>query len=211
MARANPADCSVRIFSPRRGGSEFAPVPGMSLIRRLSQGSAKVALTVAIGSGSVAAFQLVSVKDEIAIGQQAQQELRRETPQVGDARVREYVSRPRHPTGAARVRGAIPVQLLDRRLRRTECVRAAGRPGLGASRHSRRGRQRIAGRRRHRARDRAHRRAPRGAADHQGHGRQRPAGPAGRRAGQRGRGRGRGADGGRPHRQQRDAEVLERR
>ncbi|AMY09777.1 TPR repeat-containing protein YfgC precursor [Luteitalea pratensis] len=64
----------------------------MAMIRRLSQRSAKVVLTIAIGSGSVAAFQLVSVKDEIAIGQQAQQELRRETPQVGDARVRQYVS-----------------------------------------------------------------------------------------------------------------------
>ena len=74
------------------GGSDFAPTADMSLIRRLSQGSAKVALTVAIGSGSVAAFQLVSVKDEIAIGNQAQQELRRETPQVRDAGVREYVA-----------------------------------------------------------------------------------------------------------------------
>lgn len=51
-----------------------------------------MALTAAIASGSVAAFQLVSVRDEIAIGQQAQQELRRETPQVRDAQVREYVS-----------------------------------------------------------------------------------------------------------------------
>lgn len=64
----------------------------MSVFRRLSQGSARVALTVAIGSGSVAAFQLVSVKDEIEIGRQAQQEVRRETPQVRDARVREYIS-----------------------------------------------------------------------------------------------------------------------
>jgi hypothetical protein len=53
----------------------------MSWIRQLSQGSARVALTAAIGSATVAAFQLVSVKDEIAIGQQAQQEIRRETPQ----------------------------------------------------------------------------------------------------------------------------------
>ena len=64
-----------------------------------------MALAVACGSGSVAAFQLVSVKDEIAIGQQAQQELRRETPQVGDARVREYISTigsrlARHASGA---------------------------------------------------------------------------------------------------------------
>ena len=77
----------------------------MSWIRQLSQGSARVALTAAIGSATVAAFQLVSVKDEIAIGQQAQQEIRRETPQVRDARVRDYVSGigrelARHASGA---------------------------------------------------------------------------------------------------------------
>jgi beta-barrel assembly-enhancing protease len=64
----------------------------MSLLRRLSEGSLKVALSMAIVSGSVAAFQLVSVKDEIAIGSQAQQEIRRQMPQVDDPQVRRYVS-----------------------------------------------------------------------------------------------------------------------
>lgn len=47
--------------------------------------------TVALGSGSVAAFQLVSVRDEIQLGQQAQQEVRKQTPEVPDAAVRQYV------------------------------------------------------------------------------------------------------------------------
>lgn len=46
---------------------------------------------VALGSGSVAAFQLVSVRDEIQLGQQAQQEVRKQTPEVRDAAVRGYV------------------------------------------------------------------------------------------------------------------------
>lgn len=46
-----------------------------------------------MGSGSVAAWQLVSVQDEIRIGQQAQQEIRKQTPEVRDAAVRQYVSR----------------------------------------------------------------------------------------------------------------------
>jgi predicted Zn-dependent protease len=50
-------------------------------------------LGLALGSGSVAAFQLVSVEDEIRIGQQAQQQIRQQTPQIRDAAVREYVSR----------------------------------------------------------------------------------------------------------------------
>lgn len=49
-------------------------------------------MALALGSGSVAAFQLVSVRDEIEIGQQAQQEIRQQTPEVRDAAVREYVS-----------------------------------------------------------------------------------------------------------------------
>lgn len=54
--------------------------------------SGAVTLALALGSGSVAAFQLVSVRDEIQIGQQAQREIRQQTPQVRDASVREYVS-----------------------------------------------------------------------------------------------------------------------
>ena len=49
-------------------------------------------LTMAIGSASVAAFQLVSVRDEIEIGQKAQQEIRQQTPEVRDAQVRHYVA-----------------------------------------------------------------------------------------------------------------------
>ena len=49
-------------------------------------------LTMALGSASVAAFQLVSVRDEIEIGQQAQQEIKRQTPEVRDTQVRQYVA-----------------------------------------------------------------------------------------------------------------------
>lgn len=58
-----------------------------------SRRSGAVTLVIAMASGSVAAFQLVSVQDEIRIGQQAQQEIRRQTPEVRDGAVREYVSR----------------------------------------------------------------------------------------------------------------------
>lgn len=58
-----------------------------------SRRSGAVTLVIAMASGSMAAFQLVSVQDEIRIGQQAQQEIRRQTPEVRDGAVREYVSR----------------------------------------------------------------------------------------------------------------------
>lgn len=58
----------------------------------ITRRSGAVTLALALGSGSVAAFQLVSVRDEIQIGQQAQQEIRQQTPEVRDASVREYVS-----------------------------------------------------------------------------------------------------------------------
>jgi predicted Zn-dependent protease len=44
-------------------------------------------------SASATAVQLVSVADEIAIGRQAQVEVKKETPQVTDAAVRAYVAR----------------------------------------------------------------------------------------------------------------------
>jgi predicted Zn-dependent protease len=77
----------------------------MALLRTLSQGPVSLALAVALGSGGVAAFQLISVKDEIAIGTEVQQDVRRQTPQVGDPLVREYVSDlgtrlARHASGA---------------------------------------------------------------------------------------------------------------
>lgn len=49
-------------------------------------------LCVALGSGSVAAWQLVSVHDEIQIGREAQTELLRQLPQVSDPTIRGYVS-----------------------------------------------------------------------------------------------------------------------
>jgi beta-barrel assembly-enhancing protease len=52
------------------------------------------AATVAglLGSATVAGFQLISVKDEIAIGQQAQQEIRQQVPELTDGATREYVT-----------------------------------------------------------------------------------------------------------------------
>jgi predicted Zn-dependent protease len=58
-----------------------------------SRRSGAVTVAAAVLSGSVAAFQLVSVQDEVRIGQQAQQEIRRQTPEVRDPAVRDYVSR----------------------------------------------------------------------------------------------------------------------
>lgn len=64
----------------------------MNRLTSWTRRASALTLTTAIGSASVAAFQLVSVRDEIAIGQQAQEEVRKQTPQIGDAQVREYVS-----------------------------------------------------------------------------------------------------------------------
>jgi predicted Zn-dependent protease len=58
-----------------------------------SRRSSVATLVLALSSGSVAAYQLVSVQDEIRIGQEAQQQIRRQTPEVRDAAVRQYVSR----------------------------------------------------------------------------------------------------------------------
>jgi beta-barrel assembly-enhancing protease len=51
------------------------------------------ALFAVIFAGSVAAIDLISVADEIAIGKQAQAQVRRETPELKDATVRAYVTR----------------------------------------------------------------------------------------------------------------------
>jgi predicted Zn-dependent protease len=59
---------------------------------RVTRSSTALTLCVALGSGSVAAWQLVSVRDEIQIGREAQAELLRELPQVRDPTVRAYVS-----------------------------------------------------------------------------------------------------------------------
>jgi predicted Zn-dependent protease len=49
--------------------------------------------TGAVFSRSVGAIQLISVADEIAIGKQAQAEVRKETPELKDAAVQAYISR----------------------------------------------------------------------------------------------------------------------
>jgi predicted Zn-dependent protease len=48
---------------------------------------------VVLLSATASAIQLVSVADEIAIGRQAQAQVRRETPELPDAAVRSYVAR----------------------------------------------------------------------------------------------------------------------
>jgi len=53
----------------------------------------RVGLVVLLFSVTVGAIQIVSVADEIAIGKQAQADMRRETPQVSDATVLAYVAR----------------------------------------------------------------------------------------------------------------------
>ena len=50
-------------------------------------------LLVSVLSVTAGAVQLVSVRDEIAIGKQAQAQVKRETPEVSDATVRTYVAR----------------------------------------------------------------------------------------------------------------------
>jgi predicted Zn-dependent protease len=51
-----------------------------------------VALAV-LSTATLAAITLISVQDEIAIGRQAQEEVRRQTPELGDAAVRAYVTK----------------------------------------------------------------------------------------------------------------------
>jgi len=50
-------------------------------------------VVIVILSATVSAIQLVSVQDEIAIGKQAQVEVRKQTPQLGDAAVQAFVTR----------------------------------------------------------------------------------------------------------------------
>ena len=64
----------------------------MNWLTSLTRRTGALTLTMAVGSASVAAFQLVSVRDEIEIGQQAQQEIRKQTPEVRDGEVRQYVA-----------------------------------------------------------------------------------------------------------------------
>lgn len=56
-------------------------------------GAIAAAIAIVFLTGSVSAIQLVSVADEIAIGKQAQAEVKRATPAVGDRAVQAYVAR----------------------------------------------------------------------------------------------------------------------
>src|SRR5690606_10055359 len=49
------------------------------------------ALMAAATSGTLAAIQLISVEDEVRIGQEAQKEIRSQVPELSDAATREYV------------------------------------------------------------------------------------------------------------------------
>jgi predicted Zn-dependent protease len=59
----------------------------------VASGFSRTLLIVTVFSVTVGAIQIVSVADEIAIGKQAQADMRRETPQVSDATVLAYVAR----------------------------------------------------------------------------------------------------------------------
>jgi predicted Zn-dependent protease len=48
--------------------------------------------TALVSTGSLTALQLISVKDEIAIGRQAQTEIRQQVPELSDAQTRTYVT-----------------------------------------------------------------------------------------------------------------------
>src|SRR6266850_3122631 len=52
-----------------------------------------VMIGVLLVTTTVSAIQLVSVEDEIAIGKQAQAEVRKQTPQLEDAAAQAYVTR----------------------------------------------------------------------------------------------------------------------
>jgi predicted Zn-dependent protease len=74
-------------------GNLLAQRLGMAtILARFGRSSTAITMAVALGSSSVAAFQLLSVQDEIQIGRDAQAELLRELPQVRDPAVRNYVS-----------------------------------------------------------------------------------------------------------------------
>jgi len=62
------------------------------ILARVGRFGTAVTLAMALGSGTLAAFQLLSVQDEIQMGRDAQTALVRELPQVRDPAVRAYVS-----------------------------------------------------------------------------------------------------------------------
>jgi predicted Zn-dependent protease len=59
----------------------------------VGQGAQVGVLVAAVFTGGAAAIELISVSDEIAIGRQAQAEVRKETPELRDATVQNYVTR----------------------------------------------------------------------------------------------------------------------
>ncbi|MDQ3030228.1 MAG: M48 family metallopeptidase [Actinomycetota bacterium] len=63
-----------------------------TLISWLKQSAPTATFALVVGSGTVAAIQLVSVEDEIKLGRDAQQAIRKEMPEVRDTAVRGYVS-----------------------------------------------------------------------------------------------------------------------
>jgi len=64
-----------------------------SFRRTVIRRTAATVAVVVVASAAAIAIQLVSVSDEIAIGKQAQAEIRRKTPELNDSMVRDYVSR----------------------------------------------------------------------------------------------------------------------
>jgi predicted Zn-dependent protease len=64
-------------------------------VRAASRQLAATAILVVAGifTGGVSAIQLISVADEIAIGKQAQAEVRKTTPELKDSAVQAYLSR----------------------------------------------------------------------------------------------------------------------
>jgi len=59
----------------------------------LAEAVSRTVIVAALFSVTATAIQLVSVADEVAIGRQAQAEVRRQTPELGDAAVQAYVAR----------------------------------------------------------------------------------------------------------------------
>jgi predicted Zn-dependent protease len=59
----------------------------------VASGFSRTAIVMVLLGATVSAIQLVSVEDEIAIGKQAQVEVRKQTPQLEDAAAQAYVTR----------------------------------------------------------------------------------------------------------------------
>src|SRR5882672_1163074 len=78
----------------RYAGSGFRlPVQRRRTAVTLAEAVSRTVIVVALFSVTATAIQLVSVADEIAIGRQAQAEVRTQTPELGDAAVQAHVAR----------------------------------------------------------------------------------------------------------------------